>query len=327
MSKILVTGGAGFIGSHLCRRLLKETFEDGLYPEIICVDNLYTGSLDNIKDLERNPRFKFVKGDITNTFWVRKCEDFKNVTHIFNCACPASPVHYQGKHSIDTTMTCIVGIKNLLDLATKYKARIMQFSTSEVYGDPAENYLVQPESYRGNVNCTGPRACYDEGKRCAESLCYDYNRTFGTDVRVIRIFNTYGPYMNKDDGRVVSNFICQALKNEDITIYGEGNQSRSFCYITDLIEGIITVMKSGYKFPVNLGNPSEYTMNEVAKLVLDLLPNSTSSLVYKALPKDDPTHRRPDISIARGMGWKPDVSLIKGLVLTIDYFKKILNIK
>lgn len=336
MAKILVTGGAGFLGSHLCRRLLTSGLNDDCtvseFPteglEVICVDNLYTGSKKNIEDLMGNSQFKFVKGDITNSYWLKHNKEFEGVTHIFNCACPASPVHYQGKHSIETTMTSVVGMKNLLDLATKYDAKIMQFSTSEVYGDPDLGYPVQPEHYRGNVSCIGPRACYDEGKRCAESLCFDYNRIYKTKIKVIRIFNTYGPYMNKDDGRVVSNFICQALENKPITIYGDGFQTRSFCYVNDLIEGIIRIMNTNDYIigPVNLGNPTEFTMQQLAKLVLDLVPESTSEIIYKDLPIDDPTHRRPCIDVAkRFVNWKPEVSLTKGLVYTIRYFRKVLN--
>lgn len=327
MYKILVTGGAGFLGSHLCRRLLDIPVADNEPDhEIICLDNLYTGSIENIKDLLDFPNFKFIKGDITNSYWLKHNKEFDGVTHIFNCACPASPVHYQGKHAIDTTLTSVIGIKNLLDLATKWNAKIMQFSTSEVYGDPV-GLPIQSEDFRGNVNCIGPRACYDEGKRCAESLCFDYNRIYKTKVKVIRIFNTYGPYMNKDDGRVISNFVCQALQNQDITIYGDGLQTRSFCYVDDLIEGILKVMDTCDSFigPINLGNPTEFTMMQLAHLVLDLIPESTSKIVQKPLPIDDPTQRRPDINKAKGLGWKPEVSLIKGLVYTIRYFRNILN--
>lgn len=334
MAKVLVTGGAGFLGSHLCRRLLNEGFNDEIQAgedrenlEVICFDNLYTGSLNNIKDLTINPYFKFIKGDITNGYALKHNKELEGVTHIFNCACPASPVYYQKKHAINTTMTCVVGMKNLLDLATKNKAKIMQFSTSEVYGDPL-GYPVQPEDYRGNVNCTGPRACYDEGKRCAESLCFDYNRTYGTKIKVIRIFNTYGPYMDKDDGRVVSNFICQALENKPITIYGDGRQTRSFCYVDDLIEGIIRVMNGSDELvgPFNLGNPTEFTMNDLAHIVLDLIPESTSEIIHEDLPIDDPTQRKPYIQKAQMyFRWQPKVSLTRGLVYTIRYFRKVLH--
>lgn len=333
MNKILVTGGAGFLGSHLCRRILKYGLsyygdENPTECQVICVDNLYTGSTKNIGDLMGNSNFKFIKGDITNSYWLKHNKEFEGVTHIFNCACPASPIHYQGKHAIETTMTSVVGMKNLLDLATKWDAKIMQFSTSEVYGDPDIGCPVQPEHYRGNVNCTGPRACYDEGKRCAESLCFDYNRIYKTKIKVIRIFNTYGPYMNKDDGRVISNFVCQALQNQDITVYGDGMQTRSFCYVDDLIEGIIKMMDSEDQVigPVNLGNPTQFTMIDLARIILDLIPESTSKIVQKDLPQDDPRQRKPDIMLAKGiLGWKPEVSLIKGLVYTIRYFRNILN--
>jgi UDP-glucuronate decarboxylase len=322
MNKYLVTGGAGFIGSHIIKRLLSWSFGLGEDDQVICFDNMYTGREENISEFFADPRFKFIKGDITESYSVKHNPALKGVTHIFNCACPASPAHYQGKHAIDTTLTSVIGVKNMLDLATKNKATIMQFSTSEVYGDPEVD--EQNEVYRGNVNCTGPRACYDEGKRCAESLCFDYNRIYGTKVKVIRIFNTYGPNMRSDDGRVVSNFICQALRDEDITIYGDGTQTRSFCYVDDLIDGIMSMMESPADFlgPVNLGNPFELSIKDIAELILDLLPHSKSSIVYKELPKDDPQQRKPDILLAKCMlGFEPKVRLTKGLILTIEYFK------
>lgn len=328
MNKYLVTGGAGFIGSHIIRDLLSTPFGSAYDCEVICLDNMYTGQESNIEEFKKDPRFRFFKADITESYSIKKMKALDGVTHIFNCACPASPVHYQGKHAIDTTMACVLGTKNMLDLATKNDAKIMQFSTSEVYGDPV--VPEQSEMYRGNVNCTGPRACYDEGKRCAESLCFDYNRVYGTKVKVIRIFNTYGPNMRSDDGRVVSNFICQALKGEDITVYGDGTQTRSFCYIDDLVKGIMGVMQTEDSFvgPVNLGNPSELKVIDVARLVLDLLPHSKSRIVSKELPVDDPTRRKPDISLAKSVvGWRPETRLVKGLVLTIEYFKSKLENK
>lgn len=328
MNKYLVTGGAGFIGSHIIRDLLRAPFGSAYDCEVICLDNMYTGQESNIEEFKKDPRFRFFKADITESYSIKKMKALDGVTHIFNCACPASPVHYQGKHAIDTTMVCVLGTKNMLELATKNNAKIMQFSTSEVYGDPV--VPEQSEMYRGNVNCTGPRACYDEGKRCAESLCFDYNRVYGTKVKVIRIFNTYGPNMRSDDGRVVSNFICQALKGEDITVYGDGTQTRSFCYIDDLVKGIMGVMQTEDSFvgPVNLGNPSELKVIDVARLVLDLLPHSKSRIVSKELPVDDPTRRKPDISLAKSVvGWRPETRLVKGLVLTIEYFKSKLENK
>lgn len=328
MNKYLVTGGAGFIGSHIIKDLLSSSFGSADDCEVICLDNMYTGQDENIREFFKDPRFKFIEGDVTESYSIKKMRELDGVTHIFNCACPASPVHYQGKHAIDTTLTCVLGVKNMLDLATKNNAKIMQFSTSEVYGDP--DVAEQSENYRGNVNCTGPRACYDEGKRCAESLCFDYNRVYGTKVKVIRIFNTYGPNMRSDDGRVVSNFICQALKDEDITIYGDGTQTRSFCYIDDLIEGIMEVMRTDNSFigPVNLGNPSELKIYDVARLILDLLPHSKSKIISKELPTDDPLRRKPDITLATSvLGWYPKTRFVKGLVLTIEYFKSKLENK
>ncbi len=310
MKTILVTGGTGFLGSNLCRRLVK----DG--DNVICVDNNYTGSLDNIADLMGVSNFRFIEHNV-----IEPLDLYEKIDQIYNLACPASPRHYQGKAAIFTTKTCVFGALNMLELAKKNKARILQSSTSEVYGEP----LVHPqsESYRGNVNPIGIRACYDEGKRCAESLFFDYHREEGVDIRVIRIFNTYGPYMNPEDGRVVSNFICQALRGENITIYGDGNQTRSFCYVDDLINGIISMMnaRDGLTGPINLGNPHEFTMNELAQKVLNLV-QTNSQIVFEPLPKDDPTQRRPDISLAqKELGWEPKVQLQEGLEKTILYFK------
>lgn len=307
MKRILVTGGAGFIGSNLCKRLL----DDGDY--VICLDNLFTGRMENIQELLNNPNFEFVKHDITEKIDIP-------VDEIYNTACPASPPAYQ-ESPTSTTKTCIIGIINMLELATKYNAKIMQFSTSEVYGDPIVH--PQPESYRGNVNPIGIRSCYDEGKRCAESLCFDYNREFGTRIKVIRIFNTYGPNMDPKDGRVVSNFIIQALRGDDITVYGDGKQTRSFCYVDDLVEGIIRMMASREDFlgPVNLGNPGEFTMLELAEKVLSKI-ESNSKLSFKPLPSDDPTQRKPVIDLAKQeLGWEPKIKLDEGLDLTIEYYK------
>lgn len=310
MKRILVTGGAGFLGSNLCKRLIKEG------NHVICVDNLYTGRMVNIEELMGNPEFEFINHNIIEPL------DIDNLDEIYNLACPASPPHYQ-KSPTYTTKTCVLGILNMLELATKNNAKIMQFSTSEVYGDPFVH--PQVETYRGNVNPIGIRSCYDEGKRVAETLCFDYNREFGTRIKVIRIFNTYGPMMDPKDGRVVSNFIIQALKGEDITIYGDGSQTRSFCYVDDLIEGIVRMMASREDFlgPVNLGNPGEFTIRELAEIVLEMV-DTKSKLVCMDLPKDDPTQRKPDITVAgRELnGWAPKISLREGLVPTIEYFKK-----
>ena len=310
MKRILVTGGAGFLGSNLCKRLIKEG------NHVICVDNLYTGRMVNIEELMDNPEFEFINHNIIEPL------DIDNLDEIYNLACPASPPHYQ-KSPTYTTKTCVLGILNMLELATKNNAKIMQFSTSEVYGDPFVH--PQVETYRGNVNPIGIRSYYDEGKRVAETLCFDYNREFGTRIKVIRIFNTYGPMMDPKDGRVVSNFIIQALKGEDITIYGDGSQTRSFCYVDDLIEGIVRMMASREDFlgPVNLGNPGEFTIRELAEIVLEMV-DTKSKLVCMDLPKDDPTQRKPDITVAgRELnGWAPKISLREGLVPTIEYFKK-----
>ena len=308
--KILVTGGAGFIGSALCRRLVREG------NQVICLDNLFTGRRENVADLAATGRFELVVADVCDAY------DFE-VDQIYNLACPASPPHYQAD-PIKTTMTSVLGAVNALELATRRGIRVLQTSTSEVYGDPLEH--PQTEAYRGNVSCTGPRACYDEGKRVAETLFFDYARTHGTDVRVVRIFNTYGPGMRSDDGRVVSNFICQALGGEDITVYGDGSQTRSFCYVDDLVDGLVRMMGcEGFSGPVNLGNPSEVTVRELAELVIRLT-GSSSKVVYRNLPVDDPTRRRPDIARAEGtLGWWPKVPLREGLVHTIDYFRGIVS--
>lgn len=310
MKTILVTGGTGFIGANLCHRLIAEG------NRVICLDNNYTGSLENVQDLLTHPNFSFVEHDVIEPF---DCPE--KLDQIYNLACPASPPFYQGNRSIFTTKTCVFGIINMLELAKRNGARILQTSTSEVYGEPLVH--PQPETYRGNVNPHGIRACYDEGKRCAESLMFDYHRHEGVDIRVIRIFNTYGPYMNPDDGRVVSNFICQALRGQDITIYGEGQQTRSFQYIDDLIEGMIRMMenKQGFIGPVNIGNPGEFTILQLAQQVLKKIP-TTSKLVYRPLPGDDPTQRRPDITLAgKELNWAPTINLDKGLDLTINYFR------
>jgi len=309
--RILVTGGAGFIGSHLCERLLNEG------NEVICVDNFFTGSKQNIIHLLDNPYFEILRHDITLPLYVE-------VDEIYNLACPASPVYYSFD-PVQTTKTSVMGAINMLGLAKRLKIKVLQASTSEVYGDPEVH--PQTESYRGNVNPIGPRACYDEGKRCAETLFFDYYRQLKIKIKVIRIFNTYGPKMQPDDGRVISNFIVQALKNEDITIYGDGSQSRSFCYVDDLVEGIIKMMNSRKDFvgPVNLGNPEEFTILELAKKIIELT-NSKSQLVFKELPEDDPRKRKPDISLAeKELNWMPSISLKEGLIYTIEYFDKILK--
>ena len=311
MSRILVTGGAGFLGSHLCDRLI----EDG--NEVICVDNLFTGSKDNISHLLSNPKFTFICHDITAPLYD------VDVDQIYNLACPASPPFYQFD-PIKTAKTSVYGAINMLGLAKRCQAKILQASTSEVYGDPLVH--PQPESYRGNVNTHGIRSCYDEGKRMAEALFFDYHRQHNVDIKVIRIFNTYGPRMNPNDGRVVSNFIVQALKGEDITIYGDGKQTRSFCYVDDLIEGMIRMMNSkDFTGPVNLGNPGEFTMLELAQKVLELT-GSDSKLVYMPLPGDDPTQRKPVIDLAKEkLDWEPTIALEEGLKKTIEYFKGVID--
>lgn len=307
---ILVTGGAGFIGSHLCKKLL----DDG--HEVICVDNFFTGSKKNILNLLDNKHFELLRHDITFPLYVE-------VDEIYNLACPASPIHYQFD-PVQTTKTSVHGAINMLGLAKRTKAKILQASTSEVYGDP--HIHPQIESYFGNVNPIGPRSCYDEGKRCAETLFFDYWRQYKLDIRVVRIFNTYGPNMLPGDGRVVSNFIVQALRGEDITIYGDGSQTRSFQYIDDLIDGMVKMMNNNKNFigPVNLGNPTEFSIKELAEKVIKLI-SSKSKIVYKELPTDDPKQRQPDISLAKNnLDWEPKIKLEEGLIKTIDYFKTII---
>lgn len=307
MKKILVTGGAGFIGSHLCSRLIGEGHQ------VICLDNLFTGALANIAHLRDNPRFEFVHHDVESPY----CTD---VDEIYNLACPASPVHYQ-YDAIKTIKTSVLGSINMLGLAKRTGAKILLASTSEIYGDPAIH--PQPESYWGNVNPIGIRSCYDEGKRCAETLFMDYHRQNGIRIKIIRIFNTYGPRMQPNDGRVVSNFVVQALHNRDITIYGTGKQTRSFQYVDDLIEGMIRVMNTGDDFigPINLGNPNEFTIEELAEKVIELT-HSTSQIIFRPLPHDDPQKRQPDITLAKGLlGWEPAIQLEEGLVRIISYFK------
>jgi UDP-glucuronate decarboxylase len=309
--KILVTGGAGFLGSHLCDRLVARG------DEVLCVDNFFTGTKRNIEHLLRQPRFEMMRHDVTFPLYVE-------ADRIFNLACPASPVHYQFD-PVQTTKTSVHGAINMLGLAKRVRARILQASTSEVYGDPEIH--PQVESYWGRVNCIGPRSCYDEGKRCAETLFFDYQRQHGLDIKVVRIFNTYGPRMHPNDGRVVSNFVVQALRGEDVTIYGDGSQTRSFCYVDDLIEAMLRMMDSerGFFGPVNVGNPGEFTMLELAEKVLRLT-ESKSRLVHKALPADDPKQRKPDIALARAkLDWAPKVTLEDGLVETIGYFRKLLG--
>ncbi len=309
--RVLVTGGAGFLGSHLCERLLKEG------DDVLCVDNFFTGSKRNILHLLGNPHFELIRHDITFPLYVE-------VDEIYNLACPASPIHYQ-HDPVQTTKTSVHGAINMLGLAKRVRAKIFQASTSEVYGDPEVH--PQPESYWGRVNPNGIRSCYDEGKRCAETLFFDYWRQHKLRIKVARIFNTYGPNMHPNDGRVVSNFIVQALQNQPITIYGEGSQTRSFCYVDDLIEAFVRLMATNDDFtgPVNTGNPGEFTIKELAEKVIQLT-HSQSLLEYKPLPQDDPTQRKPDITLARErLGWTPMVGLDEGLVKTIAYFKKLLN--
>jgi UDP-glucuronate decarboxylase len=308
--RILVTGGAGFVGSHLCRRLLAEGHD------VLCVDNLFTGSRRNIFDLFANPHFEFMRHDVCFPLYIE-------ADRIYNLACPASPIHYQFD-PVQTTKTSVHGAINMLGLAKRTKARILQASTSEVYGDPEVH--PQPESYWGKVNPVGMRSCYDEGKRCAETLFFDYHRRHGVEIRVARIFNTYGPNMHPNDGRVVSNFIVQALTNQDITIYGNGSQTRSFQYVDDLVEGMVRMMENGSGFtgPVNLGNPGEFTIKELAEKVLAMIPESTSQIAYKTLPSDDPRQRQPDIELAgTALDWRPTIDLERGLQRTIEYFRGI----
>lgn len=310
--RILVTGGAGFVGSHLCKRLVADGHD------VICLDNYFTGTKDNVSALWHNPKFELVRHDVINPY-------FAEVDEIYNLACPASPIHYQ-YNPIKTTKTSVLGIINMLGLAKEVRAKIMQASTSEVYGDPTEN--PQRESYWGNVNPIGERSCYDEGKRVAETLCKDYNHMHGVRIKIIRIFNTYGPNMNRNDGRVISNFIVQALKNEDITIYGDGSQTRSFQYVDDLIEGMIRVMATEDSFtgPVNLGNPHEISVLKLAETIIGLI-GSKSKIITQPLPNDDPKRRKPDITLARQIiNYSPSIPLETGLESTIEYFKNLLKI-
>lgn len=308
--RILITGGAGFLGSHLCDRLVSEGHD------VICLDNFFTGRKDNIRHLLNHSQFELVRHDVVDPF---KAE----VDQIYNLACPASPVHYQF-NPIKTVKTSVMGAINVLGLAKRTHARVLQASTSEVYGDPEMS--PQKESYRGNVNPIGLRACYDEGKRCAETLFFDYHRENNIEIRVVRIFNTYGPRMRPDDGRVVSNFICQALHNEDITIYGQGTQTRSFCYVDDLIEAMIRMMNQNHVVgPVNIGNPGEFTILELANKIIGMT-QSRSKIVYKPLPSDDPLQRKPDITLAKNaLNWQPTINLDQGLEKTIAYFKAYLS--
>lgn len=311
MKKILITGGAGFIGSHLCERLLNEG------NEVVCLDNFFTGSKKNIIHLLKNPYFEFIRHDVTIPFFIE-------VDEIYNMACPASPIHYQ-YNPIKTIKTSVMGAINMLGLAKRIKAKILQASTSEVYGDP--NVHPQVESYWGNVNPIGSRSCYDEGKRCAESLFVNYHQQNNVKIKIARIFNTYGPNMSPNDGRVVSNFIVQALKGEDITIYGDGTQTRSFQYIDDLVEGLIRLMNTGDNFtgPVNIGNPDEFTMLELANEVIRLT-GAKSKITFLPLPADDPTQRQPDITLAKKElnNWQPNINLSEGLIKTIEYFKTVI---
>ncbi|WP_143961612.1 UDP-glucuronic acid decarboxylase family protein [Litoribacter populi] len=313
MKRILVTGGSGFIGSHLCKRLLDEG------NEVLCVDNFFTGRRENVHKLLDNKNFELLRHDITFPLYVE-------VDQIYNLACPASPIQYQFD-PVQTTKTSVMGSINMLGLAKRLKIRILQASTSEIYGDPSVH--PQPESYWGNVNPIGPRACYDEGKRCAETLFFDYHRQHNLDIKVVRIFNTYGPNMQLNDGRVVSNFILQALKNEPITIFGDGTQTRSFCYVDDLIDGMHRMMQTekGFTGPVNMGNPEEFTMLQLAETIIELT-GSKSKLVFMPLPLDDPRQRKPDISQAMEvLNWQPSFNLKEGLIKTISYFEKSLNLK
>lgn len=310
-----MTGGAGFLGANLCRKLLKEQPE----TEVVCVDNFYTGRRRNVEELLSHPRFRLVEHDI-----VEPLEMEEQVDEIYNLACPASPPHYQ-KDPVYTTKINVLGILNVLELARKHNAKVLQASTSEVYGEPQVH--PQVEGYRGNVSCTGIRSCYDEGKRCAESLVFDYHRMYGVRVKVVRIFNTYGPYMDPKDGRVVSNFIVQALQGKNLTVYGDGSQTRSLCYVDDLLEGFVRMMASEDSVvgPVNLGNPEEYTVKEIAGLVRELVGTNVR-ISYAPLPQDDPTQRRPDICLAQKMlGWAPKVPAREGLERTIRYFREELH--
>jgi len=306
--RILVTGGCGFLGSHLCRRLVNEGHD------VIALDNFFTSQKSNVKDLLDKPNFEVIRGDVTKEFFIE-------VDQIYNMACPASPVHYQ-YNPVKTMKTSVMGMMNMLGLAKRVKARILQASTSEVYGDP--EISPQPEEYWGHVNCTGVRSCYDEGKRAAETLCFDYHRQNGVDIRIARIFNTYGPGMHPYDGRVVSNFIVQAIKGEDITVYGEGQQTRAFCYVDDLVDGLIRLMNQEHTIgPVNIGNPGEFTIKELAELCVKKV-GSKSKIIYLPLPGDDPKQRKPDITKARKyLQWEPKVPLEKGLDFAITYFREL----
>ena len=309
--RILVTGGAGFVGSHLCTKLIKENFD------VLCLDNFYSGTKDNIVHLIDHPRFELIRHDITFPIYLE-------VDEIYNLACPASPIHYQ-RDPVQTTKTSVHGAINMLGLAKRIKAKILQASTSEVYGDPEIH--PQDENYWGRVNPIGFRSCYEEGKRCAETLFFDYKRQHNLDVRVIRIFNTYGPNMHPNDGRVVSNFIVQALTNKDLTVYGDGSQTRSFQYIDDLIDGMIRMMDNQSRFsgPVNIGNPVEFTIKELAEKILELIPDSKSQLIFKPLPSDDPLQRKPNIDLAKKeLNWQPKTNLEDGLIKTIQYFRNLL---
>ena len=308
MSKVLVTGGAGFLGSHLCDKLLAAG------DEVICLDNLYTGSKKNIAHNLSNTNFEFIRHDITEPIRLE-------VDQVYNLACPASPPHYQF-NPVGTLKTCVHGSINMLGLAKRVGARILQASTSEVYGDPEVH--PQKEDYRGSVNPIGIRSCYDEGKRCAETLFFDYHRQHNVDIRIMRIFNTYGPRMDPNDGRVVSNFIVQAITGQDITIYGDGSQTRSFCFVDDLLNGMVALMNhESFQGPVNIGNPGEFTIKELAELIVDMT-STKSKIIYKELPSDDPTRRRPDISLAKEkLNWEPGIALEEGLKKTIEFFKEI----
>jgi len=308
--RILITGGAGFLGSHLCDRLVAKEYD------VICLDNFFTGNKKNISHLLGKPNFELIRHDLVQPIFIE-------VDEIYNLACPASPVHYQC-NPVKTVKTCIMGSIHMLGLAKRVKAKILQASTSEIYGNPTVH--PQKEDYWGNVNTIGPRSCYDEGKRCAETLFIDYHRQNRVNIRVVRIFNTYGPRMHPNDGRVVSNFIVQALTNKDITVFGDGSQSRSFCYVDDMIEGIIRMMDASDDFigPVNLGNPHEFTILDLAKKII-AMTNSKSNIVYNPLPQDDPLQRKPDINLAKEkLKWQPNVKLEEGLVKTVEYFEKIL---
>ena len=314
-NKILVTGGAGFIGSHLCKFLLKEDKN-----QVICLDNFFTGKRKNLEEFIENPNFEIIPHDITDITTSIDKKIPKGVNKIYNLACPASPIHYQFD-PIKTILSNTQGVINVLEFAKLNDAKILQTSTSEIYGDPLEH--PQKETYKGNVNTIGPRACYDEGKRVAETLFMDYHRKFDLPIKIARIFNTYGPNMNKNDGRVVSNFIVQALENKPITIYGNGEQTRSFCYIWDMINGINSLMESNETGPINLGNPKEFTIGQLANKIIQLT-NSKSEIIYKSLPEDDPKQRKPDISKAKNLlKWGPGISLNEGLKETIEYFKNL----